>query len=207
MKTVSISGSQREDLGKKAAKAVRRNGDVPCVIYGGAEQVHFTTSAKSFKDIIYTPEVAFIEITIGDKVYKAILQAVQFHPVSDNIYHVDFLELVEGKPVTMRIPVLPEGSAKGVLNGGRLVQRTKTLKLKGLAEFIPENIVVDVTPLRIGQSIKVKDLDVPNVELLEYANTNVLAVKTTRTGTAAADAADEDGEGAEGAESESAEEK
>ncbi len=196
MKTVSISGSQRENLGKKAAKAVRRDGDVPCVIYGGTEQVHFTTSAKSFKNIIYTPEVSFIEITIGDKVYKAILQAVQFHPVSDNIYHVDFLELVEGKPVTMRIPVLPEGSAKGVLNGGRLVQRTKTLKLKGLAEFVPENIVVDVSDLRIGQSIKVKDLDVPNVELLEYPNTNVLAVKTTRTGTADED--EEDAEGAEG---------
>lgn len=200
MKTVSISGSQREDLGKKAAKAVRNNGDVPCVIYGGAEQVHFSTSAKSFKNIIYTPEIAFIEITIGEKVYKAILQAVQFHPVSDNIYHVDFLELVEGKAVTMKVPVLPKGSARGVLNGGRLVQRTKTLKVKALAEFIPENIVVDVTPLRIGQSIKVKDLDVPNVEILEYPNTNVLAVKTTRTGTAEGDDDDDEEAGTEGEE-------
>jgi len=183
MKTVSMSGSLRENLGKKAAKALRKDGQVPCVIYGGKEQVHFSTSEKSFKDLIYTPEIAFVEITIGDKVYKAILQDVQYHPVTDNIYHVDFLELVEGKAIIMGIPVLTVGTAKGVLNGGRLVQRTKRLKVKGMPEFMPENLSVDVSALRIGQAIKVKDITVDNVEILAYPNTNVVAVKASRTST------------------------
>ena len=195
MKTVSMSGSQRENLGKKAAKALRKDGQVPCVIYGGKEQVHFSTSEKSFKDLIYTPEIAFVEITIGEKVYKAILQDVQYHPVSDNIFHVDFLELVEGKVITMGIPVLIEGIAKGVLNGGRLAQRTKRLKVKGMPEFMPENISVDVSALRIGQAIKVKDITVENVEILAYPNTNVVAVKASRTSTG--DEEDEE-EGTEG---------
>ena len=180
MKTVSISGSQREDLGKKAAKALRRAEQVPCVIYGGEEQIHFSTSAKSFKHIVYTPEISFIEITIGDKVYRTILQAIQFHPVSDNIFHVDFMEIKDDKPVIMYVPIHPLGTAKGVLNGGRMVQRTKRLKVKGLPNFIPELIEVDVTALRIGQTIQVKDLNIENVDILAYPNTNVVAVKASR---------------------------
>ncbi len=194
MKTVSMSGSLRENLGKKAAKALRREELVPCVIYGGKEQIHFSTSAKSFKNIIYTPEIAFIEITIGDKVYKAILQDVQFHPVTDNIYHVDFLELVEGKAIIMGVPVHHEGVARGVLNGGRLVQRTKRLKVKAMPEFIPEKVIVDVSNLRIGQSIKVKDISIDNVTILAGPNVNVLSVDVTRTGTVD----DDDDETAEG---------
>ncbi|MCK5847487.1 MAG: 50S ribosomal protein L25/general stress protein Ctc [Bacteroidales bacterium] len=200
MKTVSISGSLRENLGKKAAKALRKEEQVPCVIYGGEQQIHFSTSVKSFKDIIYTPEIAFIEITIGDKVFKTVLQAVQFHPVTDNIYHVDFIELVEGKPVVMHVPIYPLGTSKGVLNGGRMVQRTKALKVKGLPEFIPEKIEIDVSALNMGQTIQIKDLTIDNVEVLAYPNTNVVAVKASRVSTT-----DEEEEGEEGEEGETAE--
>ncbi len=196
MKTVSISGSLRENLGKKAAKALRKAEQVPCVIYGGKEQIHFSTEINSFKDIVYTPEIAFIEITIGDKVYKTVLQAIQFHPVSDNIYHVDFYEMTEGKPLIMGVPIHPKGTSKGVLNGGRMVQRTKVLRVKGLAEFIPEEIIVDVTALNIGQTIQIKDLNLDNVEIMAYPNTNVIAVKASRVSTTT----DEEEEGEEGEE-------
>lgn len=186
MKTVSMSGSRRENVGKKDAKALRNAGKIPCVIYGGGEQIHFSVPESDFRPLVYTPDIAFVELTIGDKVYKAILQDIQYHPVTDNIYHADFIELVEGKPIVMAVPVRNEGLAPGVTQGGKLMTKLRRLKIKALPEFMPEIVTVDVSNLSIGQSVKVKELALENVELLDTPNAVVSTVKMTRAAAAAA---------------------
>lgn len=205
MKTVSMSGSLRENVGKKDAKALRRAKRVPCVIYGGKEQLHFSVEEAAFKPLVYSPEIAFVELTIGDKVIKAILQDIQFHPVTDTIYHADFIELVDGKAIVMGVPVKTEGLPKGVTLGGKLMIKLKKLKVKALPEFMPENITVDVADLLIGQSVKVKDVNIDNIELLDTPNAVVATVRVTRAA-ASANELDEDGEGEESEEAESTEE-
>ena len=140
MKTVSLSGSLRENVGKKDAKALRKSELVPCVLYGGDEQIHFATEAKNFKKILFTPETFIINITIGDKSYDAILQDVQYHPVTDNVLHADFLLVKEDKPITVVLPLAIEGSAPGVLRGGKLKQAIRKIKVCGLAKDLPEQI-------------------------------------------------------------------
>ena len=207
MKTVSMSGSLRENVGKKDAKALRNADKVPCVIYGGKEQIHFSVPQADFRHLVYSPEIAFVELNIDGKIYKAILQDIQFHPVTDNIYHADFKELVDGVNIMMGVPVKTTGLAKGVTNGGKLMIKLRRLKVKGLPEFIPESIVVDVTKLRIGQSIKVRDISLPNIELLDSPNAVVTTVRVTRAAASAAASDDsDDDEAEEGAEAESTEE-
>ncbi len=205
MKTVSMSGSLRENVGKKDAKALRRAKRVPCVIYGGKEQLHFSVEEAEFKPLVYSPEIAFVELTIGDKVIKAILQDIQFHPVTDSIYHADFIELVEGKPIIMGVPVKTSGLPKGVTLGGKLMIKLKRLKVKSLPEFMPENITIDVTELLIGQSVKVKEINIDNIELLDNANSVVATVRVTRAA-ASAGSLEEGEEDEESEEAESTEE-
>ncbi len=200
MKTVSLSGSLRENVGKKDAKKHRKVGHVPCVIYGGKEQIHFHTDERSFNKLIFTPEIAFVNIQLDGKEYKAILQDVQYHPVSDRVIHADFLELVEGKEIKMGVPVIIEGVSSGILKGGRLIKKLRRISLKALAENIPENITVDISPLEIGDSIKVKDLNIDNVEFLDSQNSIVVGVRVTR-------AVEEEEAVVEGEEIEGAEEK
>ncbi len=180
MKTVSMSGSLRENVGKKDAKALRKQGKVPCVIYGGKEQLHFSVNEADFRHLVYSPEIAFVELNIADKTYKAILKDMQFHPVTDSIYHADFMELVDDKPIVMSVPVKSTGLPKGVTLGGKLMSKLRKLKVKALPKYIPENITIDVSSLLIGQSIKVKDVVVDNVELLDTPNAVVLTVRVTR---------------------------
>lgn len=193
MKTVSISGSTRENVGKKDAKFLRNNGRVPCVLYGGKEQIHFSVEEKDFKDIIYTPEVCFINININNNVYKTIVQESQFHPVTEKMLHVDFIELVSHKPITMKIPVKLTGVAPGVLKGGKLATKLKKLKIKSLPEFMPDFINVNISQLDIGNNIKVNDISIDNLELLDPKNTVVVGVYVTRAAVseAAAEAAAE----------------
>ncbi len=185
-----MSGSLRENVGKKDAKALRRAKRVPCVLYGGKEQIHFSVEEASFKHLVYSPEIAFVELTIGDKVYKAILQDIQFHPVTDSIYHADFIELVEGKPIVMGVPVKTSGLPKGVTLGGKLMIKIKKLKVKALPEFMPETITIDVTELLIGQSVKVKEVATDNIELLDTPNAVVATVRVTRAAASASGLAD-----------------
>ncbi|MCX6232307.1 MAG: 50S ribosomal protein L25/general stress protein Ctc [Bacteroidetes bacterium] len=180
MKTVSMSGSLRENVGKKDAKMNRREGKVPCVLYGGKDQIHFLANDKDFKNIIFTPEVCFIDLALDGKQYKATLQDVQYHPVSDNILHVDFLEITDGKPIIMYVPIKVTGTSPGVLRGGKLVTKMRRLKVKGLSDVLPDDIKIDINNLEIGDYVKVNNLNVTGVEFLDVPTSIVVTVKATR---------------------------
>lgn len=203
MKTVKLSGSPRENVGKKDSKAQRKEGKVPCVIYGGEKQIHFSVEERQFVPIVFTPEVMFIEIDLDGTVHKAILQDIQYHPVSDKIIHADFLELHDDKEIKLSVPVLRTGVSKGVLLGGKLTQRLRKLPVKALPGNMPENITLDITKLMIGSSIKVKDINIPNVTIMTNPYNTIISVKTAR-GIASADLDDEEGEAAPAAEGEAA---
>jgi large subunit ribosomal protein L25 len=190
MKTISMSGSPRENVGKKESKALRNQGLVPCVIYGGEKQYHIAVSEKAFKQIVFTPETFIINMEVeGEGTFKVILQDIQYHPVSDEILHADFLLVMEGKEIKVAIPVGVTGNAKGVIAGGKLVTVTRKLKIQALEENLPESVTVDVTELAIGQSIKVSDIKIENAKILEVPSNVVVAVRTTRAAVSAAAAA------------------
>ncbi|MCK4360316.1 MAG: 50S ribosomal protein L25 [Bacteroidales bacterium] len=202
MKTVSMSGSLRENVGKKDAKMNRKLGKVPCVLYGGKEQIHFIADEKDFVKIIFTPEVFIIKLSINTKEYNAVLQDVQYHPVTDKILHVDFLEILSGKPVIIGLPVVIEGSAIGVLGGGQLVKKIRKLKVKALVEHLPDNIILDITNLDIGDSIRVKDIQRKNLEFLDIPNAEIVGVKVTKVAEIIEEVSEEVGEEAEEGEEE-----
>lgn len=189
MKAVSISGSLRANVGKKDATALRNANQVPCVLYGGKEQVHFAVATPEFKNLIYTPEVQTVDLNISGKKYSAILQEAQFHALTDNLMHVDFLEIVAGKPVTMNIPVKTTGTSPGVRAGGKLLKKLKTLKVKGLVEKMPDTIDVAIDKLEIGQGVRVGDIKVDGLTLLNSENVTVVSVQVTRAAVAGADEA------------------
>ena len=180
MKSVSISGSPRANVGKKDATALRNAKRVPCVIYGGKEQVHFSALSADFRDLIYTPHVNTINIDIEGKKFHAIIQETQFHTVEDHLLHVDFLEIVAGKPVTMNIPVKTTGTSPGVRNGGKLNKKLKTLRVKGLVEKMPDTINIAIDKMEIGDSVRVGDIKIDGLTMLNAENVTVLAVQVTR---------------------------
>jgi large subunit ribosomal protein L25 len=180
MKQVSMSGSLRGNVGKKDAKAVRKEGMVPCVLYGGKEQVHFSVSERSFLDVVFTPEVCFINIDLDGKVYQAILQDIQYHPTTDKILHADMLELIPGKQIVMGVPVKVTGVAPGILRGGRLIQKLRKIKIKALPEHMPETVTISIDNMEINDSVKISDLQAENITLLEPKNTVVVGVRVTR---------------------------
>lgn len=181
MKTVEIVGFKREDVGTKFAKLLREEGQVPCVLYGGENEVHFYVPVILFKDLVYTHEAKFVLLNIEGYEVKAILQDVQFHPVSEMILHADFLQLDEKTPVKMDIPVVTKGNSKGVIAGGVLYIKNRKLTVKSLPKDMPENIEVDVTELDLGKTIKVKELTTNNYEILTNPNVSVVVVNIPRT--------------------------
>ena len=199
MKSVSISGSPRENVGKKDAKSQRRQGMVPCVIYGGNEQKLFLVEEKQFAKLLYTPEVRFVELELDGKVTKAIVQDTQFHPITDKLLHVDFLEVVDGKPITIEITFKVKGTSPGVLKGGSLKKRVRKIKVRGLLENIPEEITADISGLDINQFIKIGDLSLDNLTIVDNPNKVIVIVNPTRNAVAAAEG---EGEGEESAEAE-----
>lgn len=199
MKKVSLSGSLRENVGKKDAKKHRREGNIPCVIYGGEKQIHFVTNEIKFDKIIFTPEVFLITIDVEGTEYQVILQDVQYHPVTDKVLHADFLELAEGKEIAMGIPVVLTGSSSGVMAGGQLIKKMHKVRIKGLVDSLPEIIEVDIADLVIGGSIKVGDIELENLSLLDPPNSVIVRVKTSRT-VVEDEEDEEDEEGEEGAE-------
>ncbi len=203
MKTVSMSGALRAHVGKKDAKKNRREGKVPCVIYGGKEQIKFLMDEKFFIKILFTDEVYLLKIDIEGKEFDAILQDIQYHPVTDKVLHADFLEILPGKKVTIAVPVKVEGVAPGVLQGGKLNKKLRKIKIKGLVEDLPDFITVNIDNLSIGDSIKVKDVKNDKLEFLDMPGSVVVSVKTARGATAeeeAAEAAAAEAKLAEGAE-------
>jgi len=200
MKSITIKGSQRESVGKVSTKALRNAGKVPCVLYGGESPLHFSAEEISFRDLVYTPNAhtAVIELENGQK-FDAVLQDIQFHPVTDKILHIDFYQLFKDKPVTMNIPVRLEGNSPGVRNGGRLLFRKRKLSIKALPELLPDFITVDISKLRIGGTIAVETLLSDDFTILHPDSTAVVQVKASRTSVADDSEDDEEEEGAEGA--------
>ncbi|MFO8128850.1 MAG: 50S ribosomal protein L25/general stress protein Ctc [Bacteroidales bacterium] len=180
MKTVSLSGSLRENVGKKDARKHREQGQVPCVLYGGEEQIHFVTDERLFGKILFTPETFLIKLNIDGKEYEALVQDVQYHPVSDSILHADFLQVFPGKPVKAILPTKYVGTAPGIIAGGKVVAKYRKLKVKGLVDDMPDFLPVDISHLDIGQSVKVRDLSYDKLELLDTPSEMVVAVLTTR---------------------------
>ena len=189
MKTVSISGSARQNVGKKDARDLRLQGRIPCVVYGGEEQIMFTAAEKDLIQLFNKPEVCFVDLDIVGKKIKAVPQDSQFHKVTDALLHVDFLELRDDRPIRMAVPLLTTGNAAGVLKGGKLVKRMRRLRLRALPANMPENITVDVTNLDIAQEVKVKDLCSDKYQIMEDMTAAVVLVKSTRNAQAAAAAA------------------
>ncbi len=180
MKTVKLSGSSRANVGRADAKQLREQGKVPCVIYGGKEQIHFSAEEKSLKNIIYTPDVCQVEVELDGKSYKTILQEAQYHRLTDRLIHADFLEIIDGKPVTMNIPVKTIGTAEGVRAGGKLTVKLRKLKARGLANKLPDTIDINIEKLAIGKSVTVGEINIEGVELLNAKNVSVVSVNTTR---------------------------
>ena len=198
MKSISINGSKRESVGKKATKALRNAGQVPCVVYGGNEPLHFSAPELAFKNLVYTADAHTVEIEIdgGEKV-KAILQDIQFHPVTDRILHIDFYQIFDDKEVTMNIPVHIVGNSKGVRNGGVLRKTNRVLRVKALPDNLPDYLEADITELKIGNKLYVGALASEEFTIMHPDNTVVAQVRTSRT--AVEDEEDDEEEGEEGA--------
>jgi large subunit ribosomal protein L25 len=201
MKSITIKGSERESVGKKATKALRNAGKVPCVVYGGDKPLHFSAEELAFRDLVYTPNAHTVAIELdGGASLKAVMQDIQFHPVTDAIIHIDFYQLFDDKMVTMDIPVRLQGNSPGVRNGGRLLFRKRKLSIKALPAKLPDFFDIDISKLKIGQNISVSSLLNDDFTILHPESQVVVQVKTARTAVVVDDE-DEDGEeGAEGAE-------
>ncbi len=180
METVKLSANARVDLGKKESKALRNAGQVPCVIYGGESTVHFSVKTLDLRNLVYTPNVYAAAIELDGKTYKAILKDIQFHPVTDAIIHVDFMELVEGKEITLSVPVTLTGNAKGVMQGGKLRKNMRRLSVRAIPANLPNSIELDVTPLTIGKSIRVSNVETNNYDILNPGSAVIAAVKMAR---------------------------
>ncbi|MDC1374252.1 MAG: 50S ribosomal protein L25/general stress protein Ctc [Polaribacter sp.] len=191
MKSITIKGSKRESVGKVATKALRNAGMVPCVIYGGNEPVHFSAEEKAFKKLVYTPDVFTASLEVDGQKTTAILQDIQFHPVSDRILHVDFYQLFDDKEVTMNIPVKLTGTSPGVLNGGSLRFTNRKLKVKAMPANLPDFIAADISGLKIGSKLLVTSLFNDAYTFMHPDNTVVVQVRTSRNATAEEEAEEE----------------
>lgn len=200
MKTLAISVKQRENVGKTSTRALRNQGKVPCVLYGGEKQVAFHAHENDFRKLVYTPDVFIVELDIEGSKVKAIMQDIQFHPVTDKILHIDFLEITDDKAITVSIPVILNGLAIGVRDGGNLMFRRRKIITRGLTANLPNAIEINIEDVKIGQFIYIKDLNVEGCEFLAPDSSVVVGVKMSR---GAVDTDEEEGE--EGEESESAE--
>ena len=196
MKQITIEGTSRADLGKKATKAVRANGNVPCVLYGEKKDengkpvaIHFEVSEKQINKLVFTPHIYLVDIKIDGEDHKGIMKEIQFHPVKDNVLHVDFFEVHAEKPIVMGVPIAAKGLADGVRAGGRLMMMIRKLQVRALYENIPEKLDVDVTKLQLGKSINAGQLSYDNLEIITPKEDIVCTVKMTRAAMGAAAAA------------------
>jgi large subunit ribosomal protein L25 len=180
MKTITIEGQLRTEIGKQATRQLRSEEKVPGVIYGGAKEVNFSAPATAFKTLVYTPDFQLAEIKVGGNSYRCILKDLQFDKVSDNLIHADFLELVEDKKVVATIPIRFTGAAKGVKDGGKLITKMKALKVKTLPKYLKENIEVDLTDLELNGNVRVQDVKADNYEILNSPRIPIASIVLTR---------------------------
>ena len=201
MKTASLSGSPREGVGKKDATELRAKGQVPGVLYGGSEQVHFHVNEVHLNKLIFTPDTYLIQFEVGGASHNCVVQDIQFHPVTDRIVHIDLLQVTADKPIRVNLPVSTEGTAIGVQNGGRLHVVYRRLPVIGIADQIPETIVLDIRNLELGDSLRVGDLSVDGCQIPLNESAVILGVRRTRAAmSAASDEAEGAADGAEAAE-------
>lgn len=180
MKSVTIEGQLRTEFGKKATRQVRSQEAVPAVIYGGATEVNFSAPAKAFKSLVYTADFQLAEVKVDGKAYTCILKDLQFDKVSDTLIHVDLLELVEGKKVIADLPLKFTGNSVGVKDGGKLVIKMKSLKVKTLPKFLKENIEVDITNLKVNENLRVQDVNATDMEVMNSPRIPIASVVMTR---------------------------
>ena len=180
MKTLAINVKERGNVGKTNTRALRNQGNVPCVLYGGEKQVTFYAHENDFRKLVYTPDTFVVELSIDGTVTKAIMQDIQFHPVTDKILHIDFLEIFDNKAITVSIPVNLNGTAIGVKNGGNLMFRRSKIITKGLVANLPNSIELNIEHLNIGMFTYIKDITVEGCELIAPGNSVVVGVKTAR---------------------------
>ena len=198
MKTLEISGKLRTETGKAGSKQLRKEENVPCIIYGGESNINFYAHKNSFRHLIYTPDAHIVNLDLEGKKMQVVLKDIQFHPVSDEILHIDFMEVSLSKPVVINIPIKVIGDSPGVKAGGKLRIKTRKLKVKGIVKDIPEVLVVDISKLQIGETIKVGDVSYDKVELLDSKKVLILSVATSR-GVQKGDLTPEEEEAAEAA--------
>ncbi len=180
MKSIAISGSPRENVGKRDAKELRYDGKVPAVLYGGATQTHFAVSAADLKPVVYTPDVHFIDIEVAGVKSQAVIQDIQFHPLTEKILHVDFLALDPNKPIAIEIPVKLTGTSPGVKMGGKLVQKLRKLRVKGLPKDHLDTVDVSIEGLEVGKSVRVGEIKLPNLVITNAAEDTIVSVTTSR---------------------------
>ncbi|EPR70005.1 LSU ribosomal protein L25p [Winogradskyella psychrotolerans RS-3] len=181
MKSITINGSQRESVGKKATKALRNAGQVPCVMYGGDKAFHFSSPELAFSKLVYTASAHTVVIVLDNgEEYNAVMQDIQFHPVTDRITHVDFYQIFEDKEITMEIPVQTIGSSKGVMNGGNLRMPYRKLRVKAIPSKLPDFVEIDITPLKIGSKFYITELANEDYKFLHPDNTVICQVRRSR---------------------------
>ena len=180
MKSIAISGSVRQNVGKRGSKETRYQGNIPAVLYGGKEQTHISISAADLKPVLYTPEVIFVELDINGKKTRAIVQEAQFHPLTDLVTHVDFLELFDDKEVSVNIPINLTGTSPGVKMGGKLVQKLRKLRVKALPNNLPQNIEVPMEALEVGKSVRVDQIKLENAKVLNNGDDTIVSVIMSR---------------------------
>ncbi len=198
MKTYSLKAQARENIGKFAAKALRKQDLIPTVIYGGEKNLNLVVSQRDVRNLVFTPDIFLINLDVDGQVHTCILQELQFHPVTDAIIHIDFLEVYADKPIVIEVPVQLDGHAIGVRAGGKLNQDMRKLKVKGLYSNVPERLHVDISKLRLGKVLKVGELEFENLEILNSKNAVVAAVRATRAARSAGAVEEEDEETEEG---------
>lgn len=180
MKSIEIKAVSRDQFGKKSSNALRAEGNVPCVMYREKENLHFYAHQNAFRGLVYTPEVFIVNLIVDDKSYNAVMKDIQFHPVTDHIQHIDFMQVSDDKPVIIDIPLKITGESSGVKAGGKLRVKRRTLKVKGLVKDLPEDLTIDITNIEIGQSVKIGDLSYDKLEVIDNKRAMIVSVDVSR---------------------------
>lgn len=200
MNSADIKAFERQEISKKITRKIRKEGNVPCIIYGGEENIHFYVPYNELIHVVYTPDVYFVNLEINGKTHKSIIKDIQFHPVTDRIQHIDFLEVTDDKKITVQLPVKLHGDSEGVKQGGKLHLLKRRLTTYGLAKDLPGHLNIDISGITLGKTMKVRDLSYENLELLDPKDDVVCSVKLTRTSRGAEaemEEGEEEGEAAE----------
>ncbi|MBS0011821.1 MAG: 50S ribosomal protein L25/general stress protein Ctc [Bacteroidales bacterium] len=180
MRTLEIIAEPRKQTGKSESKKLRNKGNVPCVMYGGKENIHFYSHENNFNELVYTPNVYIVSINVDGKKYKGVLKDIQFHPVTDKISHIDFVEVFDDKPVTIIVPVNLTGESVGIKGGGKLRLKRRHLTIRGYINDLPDKLDIDISKLDIGQTIQIKELVYDGIEILDPPRAMVVAVISSR---------------------------